>query len=514
MESRIGHRRFARMLNKVILSRLGGCLKDLEKSRKTPIPLQEETFRSLLKGGGESLFGWEHNFKNINDLRSFQKAVPIASYNDFTPYIERLRGGENYVLWNQKVRWFAKSSGTSSAKSKFIPITPDSLKINHFGGIKRMIANYLDLYPDSGVFCGKALTLGGSVQPDELGSGAVCGDLSAVMLSNTPKIVEFARTPSRKTALLGDFTKKVELICRECIGQNVTNFAGVPSWNLVMLNKILETAGKENLLDVWPNLELFMHGGTSFEPYRNVYKRLIPADGMHYVENYNASEGYFAFQDERENNGLLLMVNNGIFYEFVPFIHLDKALQGDNSEVVPLEGVAAGIDYAIIVSTCGGLWRYMPEDCVRFTSLAPYRIVVTGRTKLYINAFGEELMIDNAEKAMAAACERVGGKVAEFTVAPRFMELGKKGCHVWAIEFEDGVCPPSFDEVLDSELRKVNSDYDAKRTNDSTMRRLEIISLRPGTFMEWMARRGKLGGQNKVPRLWHNDTFIKELSEL
>lgn len=505
------NKRYAHILNNLITIRYRGFLKEIEKSRKAPIPFQEKTFRNLLKNGENTFFGKEHNFKSISTLTSFQKAVPIATYNDFEPYFAKLRRGEDYILWSQKVKWFAKSSGTSSAKSKFIPITPDSLNINHFGGIKRMLVNYLSLYPDSGIFCGKALTLGGSVQLDTIGGESRCGDLSAIMLSNTPKFIENRRTPCRTTALMSDFSKKVEQICRESLRQNVTNFSGVPSWNLVLLSKILEASGKKNLLEVWPNLELFMHGGTSFTHYENIYKRLIPSDRMHYIDNYNASEGYFAFQDEKENSGLLLTVNNGIFYEFVPFASLQEALEGDNSRVVPLEGVKTGVDYAIIISTCGGLWRYLPEDCVRFVSIKPYRIIVSGRTKVYINAFGEELMIENAEKALSEACLKCHCKVTEFTVAPHFMELNKKGYHIWAMEFEEKPADlEAFAEELDSALRHANSDYEAKRTGDSTMKRLKIIPLEPGTFLKWMAARGKLGGQNKVPRLWGDDTFIRD----
>jgi hypothetical protein len=344
------------------------------------------------------------------------------------------------------------------------------------------------------------------------------------MLRNSPRVVEFLRTPSRKTALVADFATKVGLICKESTRKNVSNFSGVPSWNLVLMNKILEYTGKSNLLEVWPNMELFMHGGISFEPYKEIYRKLIPSDNMHYLENYNASEGYFAFQDTlKGGNGMLMTVNNGIFYEFIPFGKLDAALEGDNSCAVPLEGVQTGIDYAIVISTVGGLWRYMPEDLVRFTSVNPYRLLVTGRTKMYINAFGEELMINNAERAIASAASKTGIEITDYTAAPQFMSV--QGCHVWAIEFNDPLRNPEspefqpqavedFAELLDSEIQKVNSDYEAKRSPGSTMQRLKILPLAPGTFYRWMESRGKTGGQNKVPRLWKDLKYIDQLKQM
>lgn len=535
----MGGSRLAHIINAILTNWYKGYLKEIEQSRANPFPFQHSVFDSLIKNGARSRFGAEHGFSGIRNLGQFQKAVPLARYDDMVPYINRIRHGEKYVLWNQPVNWFAKSSGTSSDKSKYIPVTPDSLKITHFGGIKRMLVNYVHLNPDSRIFCSKALTLGGSVTPDELrdipgnSRKAYWGDLSAVMLSNSPMMAELVRTPKKSIALTGDFARKIEMICRESTRENVTNFSGVPSWNLVLMNKILEYTGKDNLLEVWPGLELFMHGGVSFGRYRPMYERLIPSGSMHYIENYNASEGYFAFQDYlRESDsqkGMLLTVNNGIFYEFVPFQHLEKALAGDNSEVVPLEGVRTGVDYAIIISTCGGLWRYLPEDCVRFTSVAPYRIIISGRTKLFINAFGEEIMIDNAEKALGSACRICRCEVSEFTVAPEFMKIEdsvtgasdriSKGYHIWAIEFSSSAGEPvlsaeftdRFAEVLDNELRKVNSDYDAKRNNNTTMLPLRIVPLKEGTFMKWMESRGKVGGQNKVPRLWKDKTFINQL---
>ena len=580
-------RSLTRLINGAALTFGKKFLKDVERSKSHAPELQHALFNHLISCGKETKYGAEKHFSAIKDFEDFRKKVPLCRYNDFVPYIERLRRGEDYVLWNQKVRWFAKSSGTSSDKSKYIPITPDSLYINHFGGMKRMLFNYVSLHPDSLLFSTKALTLGGSVQPDSLaqnGLNIFNGDLSAVMLKNSPKMAELVRTPSRQTALIAEFEKKVMQICKECTTQNVSNFSGVPSWNLVLMNKVLEYTQKSNLLEVWPNLELFMHGGISFAPYREAYKKLIPSENMHYLENYNASEGYFAFQDEFPKNPLadneqaqmLLTVNNGIFYEFIPFKEMTGNNEEDALKSVPLEGVKTGIDYAIVITTCGGLWRYMPEDCVRFTSVNPYRIIVSGRTKLYINAFGEELMIDNAERALQNTCRKFNLQVTDFTVAPEFMGIAagagvarsgsgsgtsgscssgaasvsgsvcgeesgncsgtsggsasqrftlQQGCHVWAIEFSDpqrNPGSPTFDpaaveefaEVLDRELTTINSDYEAKRSPGSTMQRLKILPLAPGTFLKWMQQRGKLGGQNKVPRLWKDQTFINQLKEI
>ncbi len=531
----------ARTINKAVLAWGRGYLKDIEKSRTRAPEMQQHIFHRLMECGKQTAFGKEHDFNNIYSLSDFQNRVGISKYDDIAPYIARIRQGEDYVLWNQKVKWFAKSSGTSSDKSKFIPITPDSLYETHFKGMKMMLMNYAALNPDTHIFSTCALTLGGSVTPTvtEHSSGfpkIFEGDLSAVMLNNSPATVELLRTPSKKTSLIADFATKVELICKESTRKNVSNFSGVPSWNLVLMNKILEYTGKNNIMEVWPKMELFMHGGISFEPYREIYRKLFPSANMHYLENYNASEGYFAFQDSFEGgNGMLITANNGIFYEFIPFSKLNEALQGDNSYIVPLEGVKTDIDYAIVISTVGGLWRYMPEDLVRFTSTTPYKLLVVGRTKMFINAFGEELMINNAEKALAAAAAKINLNITDFTAAPCFMSIGDKkseqdstltrGYHLWAIEFDNPLYNPhshlfsqravdEFAEILDMEIQKVNSDYEAKRSPNSTMQRLKIEPLAPGTFYKWMVSRGKVGGQNKVPRLWKDTKYIDQLTNI
>ncbi len=507
------------IINNIFLKYSHSLLKEIDTSRTNPMGYQMEWFRYLIANGTQTAFGKEHGFANIKSVKDFQQRVPIRDYNNTAPYINRMLQGEDYVLWNKKARMFAKSSGTSSDKSKFIPVPQECLQVNHYGGFKRMLASYVSCNPKSRIFMGKALTLGGSVTPHNAGN-IISGDLSALLLRNSPSIVEFIRTPSRKVALIGNFEEKLQAICRESARKNVTNFSGVPSWNLMLLNKVLEYTGKKNICEVWPNMELFMHGGIGFDPYREIFHKLIPSPNMHYLENYNASEGYFAFQDDPATNSMLLTVNNGVFYEFIPMDILDDVLAGKIKEIPTLAEVETGVNYAIVISTIGGLWRYLIGDCVRFTSTYPHRIVIAGRTQLCINAFGEELMIGNAEQALAKACKEHDCSVTDFTVAPVFMELGEdsqtsKGLHRWAIEFSE---PPAdvaeFAVALDRCLTLVNSDYEAKRAGNATMQQLEVISLPEGTFLKWMHQRGKVGGQNKVPRLYKDQRYIKELQSL
>ena len=507
------------LINRIFLQYNNKLLRELDLSRRDPVPYQEHWFRYLIENGKDTAFGKEWGFDSIKSIKDFQRKVPVMDYNRTEPYIKRLLLGEDYILWNKKIRMFAKSSGTSSGKSKFIPISDESLQTNHYGGFMRMLASYVHNNPNTGIFKGKALTLGGSVTPDKTGR-ILQGDLSALLLHNTTPMVEMVRTPSKEIALLEDFQKKLEAICRESTGKNVTNFSGVPSWNLMLLNKVLEYTGKRDICEVWPNMELFMHGGIGFEPYRDIYSKLLPSGRMHYMENYNASEGYFAFQDVEQEHSMLLTMNNGIFYEFIPMDQLDDVLAGRIREIPVLANVQVGVNYAVVISTTSGLWRYLIGDCVQFTSIYPHKIIITGRTQLYINAFGEELMIGNAEQALAKACQKCKCTVTDFTVAPVFMELGadskaSKGFHQWAVEFST---PPAsmekFAAALDHYLTTLNSDYEAKRAGDATMTMLQLIPLPKGTFLKWMQQRGKVGGQNKVPRLHSNGKFIKELGLL
>ena len=488
----------------------------LDECRRRPDLFQREWFERLIAAGAGSHFAIEHGLSLKTTLREFRQLVPLRNYDALEPFIERVRRGEDNVLTTAPVNWFARSSGTSSSKSKFIPITADSLKYCHISGMKNMLATYISQNPHSKIFDGDALTLGGSVTLDDMGQGrARCGDLSAVLLKNSPRWIEMVRVPKRRIALMPDFEKKVEAICREAHRYDVTNFSGVPSWNMVLIRAILQHTGKANLLEIWPNLELFMHGGINFEPYKEEYCSLIPSPLMHYMENYNASEGYFAFQDDSADMAQLLMVDNGIFYEFIPVDKLEDAIEGKFVEFDTVETVKKGVNYAMVITTNGGLWRYLIGDSVQFTSLQPHKIVITGRTQLYINTFGEELMVNNTERALAAASEKHGANVENYTVAPIFMRNGSKGSHQWLIEFStmpDDI--GAFTRTLDGEISKLNSDYEAKRRNNSTMEMPTVTPLKKGTFYVWMKKQGKLGGQNKVPRLYQNRVYVEQLLEI
>lgn len=502
--------------SRIYLLYSANMLASIEKSKLQPVFYQQFWYNRLIKTLSRTKFGAEHSAKPGMTLNEFRNSIPLSDYDSFEPYIERVRRGEDSVIWDSPVKWFAKSSGTSSSRSKFIPVTHDSLNLCHYAGMKKMLATYVKNNPGTRIFDGDALTLGGSITIDELGSGrSHYGDLSAILLKNTPVWVELRRVPNRKTALIGDFEKKVEAICRKALKYNVTNFSGVPSWNLVLLRKVLEYSGKDNLLQIWPNLELFMHGGISFHPYRSEYARLIPSSSMRYMENYNASEGYFAYQDNPDDTSMLLLTDNGVFYEFIPMSRLSDALNGRYTDFDTVESVKTNENYAVVISTNGGLWRYLIGDCVMFTSLYPHKIIVSGRTQLFINAFGEELMINNAERALSSVCEKHNISVVNYTVAPLFMEGGKKGSHQWLIEF---MTPPDhldkFTNDLDFNLCQLNSDYDAKRKNNVTMTAPQLVILKKGSFYEWMKQKGKLGGQNKVPRLSGERVFAEQLLEI
>lgn len=501
------------LINKICLSYLAGTLKKIDESRKDPISFQIKEFKEMIKKGTDTSFGKEHKFSSVKNIEDYTRSVPIRDYNAFQPYIDRLRSGEDYVLWNQKVRWFAKSSGTSSDKSKFIPITQDNLKDCHMGGFIRLLISYLERNPKSNILSGRALTLGGSVQLDEMNhKGAFNGDLSAILLKNSPRIAEIVRTPPREVALNANFQEKIEQICKICSKQDVTNFSGVPSWNLVLIHKLLEYNNVEHLTDIWPNIELFMHGGINFEPYRSQYMELIPKDTMKYVENYNASEGYFAFQDDDLDNSMMLTFDNGVFYEFIPVEKYDEVLKGDYSSVVTIEGVEKNKSYALVITTNSGLWRYLIGDCIKFTSTYPHKIKIVGRTQLYINAFGEELMISNAENAISIASKEHNASVSEYTVAPIYMSRDRKGAHQWLIEFAEAPKDlEAFTDSLDRALASQNSDYEAKRSNNSTMLRPVVVALKHGTFLKWMENRKKVGGQNKIPRLSNDRLYVEEL---
>ena len=481
--------------------------KEIDFFMRHPQEVQHRQLETLLNRARETAFGQAYDFGAIRRGEEFAARVPVCDYDRFESWIARLRAGERDVTWPGEISWFAKSSGTTGSKSKFIPVTREGLQGCHMQGPRDVICLFTSLHPDSRVFSGKTLTLGGSRRLETTGGRALEGDLSAILIENTPWWANWRRAPRTQTALMPDFEQKVQAICRETVGQRITAFAGVPSWNMVMLNKVLEYTGKENILEVWPHMELFIHGGMNFTPYREQYRRLFPSDRMKYMDTYNASEGFFAIQNEPDREDLLLMLDYGIYYEFLPMTALH-----DPSQAVPLEGVRTGVNYALIISTCNGLWRYMIGDTVEFTSLSPYKIRITGRTKHFINAFGEEVIIDNAEAALKAACEATGAQISDYTAGPIYMHDKTKGSHQWLIEFsrrpDDLV---RFIDGLDEALQRVNSDYEAKRFKDTTLLRPTVTVLSEGAFYRWMKGRGKVGGQNKVPRLCNDRTYLDSL---
>jgi hypothetical protein len=478
---------------------------------KYPFDVQQEVFSKLIEQALRTTWGVQYGYDSISSIEEYQARVPISTYDDVKPYIKRLREGEQNLLWPTEIKWFAKSSGTTSDKSKFIPVSNEAMEECHFRAGKDVIAFYTKQKPDSTVLKGKTLTLGGSAEVNNLSNQSYYGDLSAVLIENLPFWAQFIRTPTSEIALIPDFEEKLDKITHYTVNENVTSIAGVPSWNLVLLRAVLDFTGKNNILDVWPNLELFTHGGVSFTPYRESFRKLIPSDEMNYLETYNASEGFFAIQDELERDDMLLMLDLGVFYEFIPLDHLDKT----NPPVQTIGNVELGVNYAIVITTNGGLWRYMIGDTVVFTSLNPHRIKISGRTSYYINAFGEEVIMENAEKALMAACTETGAIIKEYTAGPLFMSQDTKGGHEWMIEFET---PPlkldQFTDVLDKTLCSVNSDYEAKRYKNLTLQLPKVHSLKPGTFYKWMQKRGKLGGQNKIPRLANDRKYLDELSDI
>ena len=453
-------------------------------------------------------WGREHGFGTVKTYGQFAATSPVNTYEDLKHFIDRMRQGEADVLWPGRVRWYAKSSGTTNDKSKFIPVSKDGLKDTHYAGGRDAVAWYLGNNLESRIFDGKALILGGSHAPNYNLKGSLVGDLSAILIENINPLVNLVRVPKKQTALLSDFEIKRDRIAREAICENVTNLSGVPSWMLSVMTRVLEITGKDNLAEVWPNLEMFFHGGVAFTPYREQYKRLVPSEKMHYMETYNASEGFFGLQDDPTDLSMSLMLDYGVFYEFIP---MDE-IESQNPQVLPLWGVETGKNYAMVISTSSGLWRYMIGDTVRFTSTNPYKFIITGRTKFFINAFGEELIVDNAEAGLAEACKQTGAQVLEYTAAPVFMDGDGKCRHQWLVEFAKAPEDVNmFAKILDMTLQQVNSDYEAKRYKDITLQPLELVVARKGLFHDWLASKGKLGGQHKVPRLSNNRTHIEEM---
>ncbi len=476
----------------------------IELFLKYPHDVQQDWLTKLLKAAENTEYGQLYDFKSIRSIDEFQQRVPLNSYDTLKPYIDRLRKGEQQLLWPSDIKWFAKSSGTTADKSKFIPVSPESLEECHYKAGKDMFSIYLNNHPDSGIFDGRNLSMGGSHHISEINSDAYYGDVSAILIQNLPFWAEFLRIPNLEIALMDKWEEKIEKMAQATIEKNVTSIAGVPSWTLLLLNRILEISNQKDISNVWPNLEVFFHGGVSFTPYRNQFQNLISSSKMNYVETYNASEGFFGIQDTTNGNDMLLMLDYGIFYEFIPLEHIHN----EHPKVLTLEQVQLNKNYAIVISTNAGLWRYIIGDTVYFTSLSPYRIKISGRTKTFINAFGEELIEDNAVKALSVACEKTNAEIVDFTAAPIYLEDGKNACHQWLIEFAK---PPKdlqyFSEVLDNALKALNSDYEAKRYHDLMLKLPEIIAVPEKTFYNWLKTNNKLGGQHKVPHL-SNDRKI------
>ena len=484
---------------------------EIDLFRKHPIDTQREVLFDLLDQARDTEFGQQYDYRTITTEEEFKKRIPVRTYEDFSPYIDRLLKGERNILWPGETRWFAKSSGTTNDKSKFIPVSKHSLENVHYRGFKDVLALYLKNNPGSGVLMGKSLTLGGSHQVNSFNNNSYYGDLSAILIENTPFWSDFIRIPPAEVALIPEFEEKVAKIIEQSRDENVTSLAGVPSWNLVLLQRVLEATGKDNILDVWPRLEVFIHGGIKFEPYREQYQQIIPSDKMKYMETYNASEGFFAIQDDPDRTDLLLMLDYGIYYEFIP---MDQ-FHDENRPVLSLDEVELEKNYAMVISTNGGLWRYLIGDTVKFTKKYPFKIKITGRTKHYINAFGEELIIDNAEEALQMACTRTHAAIREYTAGPVFMRDKQKGAHQWIIEFDthpDDL--EHFISVLDVSLKTLNSDYEAKRHKSITLERPHVEVAPEGLFYEWMRQRGKVGGQNKIPRLANDRIYLDQLLEL
>jgi hypothetical protein len=479
--------------------------------KKYPIEVQNDTFTKLIKQGRNTEFGKDHGFQDINHYHQFVNQVPIRDYPAIKPYIDRAMLGESDILWPGDVKWFAKSSGTTGDKSKFIPVTRDNIEDCHFQGGKDTLIFYFDNYPDNNLLSGKNLAIGGSHQVSDVNPEAFFGDVSAVLLQNLPAYAHWIRTPELSVALMIEWEEKLKKMAEITCQENVTSLAGVPSWTLVLMKKILEQTGKNTISEVWPNLEVFMHGGVSFTPYREQFKSIIGSDRMKYMETYNASEGFFGIQDDPSDANMLLLLDYGVFFEFIPVAEVES----DHPKALPLSEVEIGQNYAMVISTTGGLWRYLIGDTIRFSSLQPVKFKITGRTKHFINAFGEELIIDNAEFALRKACAGTHAEITDYTAAPVFMGEGEKARHQWLIEFSRP--PENFDfftELLDNALKAVNSDYEAKRYKNLALHSPEVIALKTGTFYEWLKLKGRLGGQHKVPRLSNDRKIVEEILEI
>jgi len=499
------------LLNSIFTWFMKKSIHQIELFMKYPHDVQEEWFQSLISTAEATEWGKKYDYTSILTPEIFKERVPIQDYDDIKGYVDRMIKGEQNILWPSDIKWFAKSSGTTSDRSKFIPVSEEALEECHFQGGKDMLTIYCHNRPENRVFTGKSVVIGGSSQINNFSPDSYYGDLSSILIRNLPFWAEFKRTPNMEVTLNPNFEEKIEQIAQITIKENVTSLAGVPTWNIVMAKRVLEITGKNNLLEVWPNLEFYGHGGVSFKPYREQFHKLIPSDKMYYLENYNASEGYFGLQDESDSEDLLLMLDYGIYYEFLP----TERMHEENPTTLRLDQVEIGKNYALIISTNAGLWRYKIGDTIKFTSLSPYRFQISGRTKQYINTFGEEVIVDNAEQALAEASKLTNARIKDYTAGPVYFRDAEAGAHEWVIEFEQQ--PNDFKrfcEILDAKLREINSDYDAKRFKNMALRPPIVHNAPSDTFYKWMKSRGKLGGQNKVPRLSNNREYLDPLLKI
>ena len=481
--------------------------KKMEEWMDNPDAVQREILQDLVAHAQHTVFGSRYNFNHLFSIKKFKATIPIQEYNDFMPYIQALMNGEQYQLWDAPVNWFAKSSGTSGAKSKFIPVTEESLEDNHYQGAKDVLSMYYNFNPESDLLTGKGLIIGGSHQVNKINEESYFGDLSAVLMQNAPFWGQWIRTPELSIALIDEWENKIEALAQSTMNENVTSISGVPTWTMVLLKRILELSGKQTIKEVWPNLELYMHGGVSFVPYKDHFNNLFGGK-VHFMEMYNASEGFFAAQENPHTDGMLLFLNHGIFYEFMPVEEFGK----EDPETIGLKEVELNKNYAPVISTNGGLWRYLLGDTIQFTSLEPFRIKVSGRLKHFMNAFGEEVIVDNADTALAQACKKTNAAIADYTAAPVYFSEVSNGAHEWLIEFDKA--PESlelFTYELDSALKNINSDYEAKRHKSIALRMPIVHAVEKNTFKQWLKAKGKLGGQHKVPRLSNNRDLLEDI---
>lgn len=496
------------LVNSFISWRMKKRFHQIELFMKYPSEVQNELLFNLLDTAKNTEWGEKYGFKDIASIEDFKNNIPLSSYESINSEVDRLREGEQNIMWPSEIKWFAKSSGTTSHKSKFIPVSQEAIEDCHFKGGKDLLSIYCNNNPETSIFSGMTLRLGGSTFMNNKDNNSFYGDLSAIIIENLPFWVEMRSTPNNKISLMNEWEAKIEAIANTSIKEDVSSLAGVPSWMLVVAKKVLDKTGKQNLHEVWPNLEVYMHGGVNFSPYRKQFEALLPNKDFNFLETYNASEGFFGIQDLSETEELLLMLDYGIYYEFIP---MDE-YQGENSRTVDLAQVEIGKNYAVVITTNAGLWRYMIGDTVKFTSIKPFRIAVSGRTKHFINAFGEELIIENAERALKIACHKTNAEVLEFTAAPIYMVGNESGAHQWLIEFSKA--PENLDffgHVLDEAIKELNSDYEAKRHKNMALKEPIIISAKKGLFYQWLKNKGKLGGQHKVPRLANNRKYMEEL---